>query len=119
MVWNQMQEGPCDGLQGASSRWNAHPWKDPHHGAERPSILTGSDASKFSLIPSHLFGMLSKKCLYKREPVYTVTWNSTKHELMSTGEDAIEQVTASVQSAGPCRSKRTASLELRELDHGQ
>ena len=57
-------------------------------------------------IPSNLFDMLSKKCLYKREPVHTVTWNSTKHELMSTGEDAIKQVTASVQSAGVALSEQ-------------
>lgn len=44
-------------------------------------------------IPANLFDIMTKKCLYKREPVHQVTWNATQSEVMTAGKDAIQQVT--------------------------
>ncbi|CAK9078848.1 unnamed protein product [Durusdinium trenchii] len=51
-------------------------------------------------IPANLFDIMTKKCLYKREPVHQVTWNATQSEVMTAGKDAIQQVTQTVAAAG-------------------
>eukprot|EP00438_Fugacium_kawagutii_P002546 Skav219492 [mRNA] locus=scaffold937:41514:44916:- [translate_table: standard] len=51
-------------------------------------------------IPSNLFDMLTKKCLYKRENRLEATWNETQAEIVTAGKDAIVKVTETVQSAG-------------------
>lgn len=51
-------------------------------------------------IPSNLFDMLTKKCLYKREDRLEATWNETQAEIVAAGKDAITKVTETVQSAG-------------------
>ena len=43
--------------------------------------------------PRNLFDMLTKKCLFKREPLSQVTWNETQTELVEAGKNTIKQAT--------------------------
>ncbi|CAJ1409075.1 unnamed protein product [Effrenium voratum] len=51
-------------------------------------------------VPSNLFDMLTNKCLYKRADRHKITLAETKKEILSTGKEAVAEITQSVVHSG-------------------